>query len=67
MANAHQRRPSRFIGADQASLIHLRIVSDANDWAVETMNKARYPLEVLLRTVSLETMRIVKALPPLDI
>jgi predicted helicase len=43
------------------------IVSDANDWAIETMNNPRYPLELLLRvvTVSLETMKIVKALPPL--
>ena len=45
------------------------IVSDANDWAIETMHNPRYPLELLLRviTVSLETMKIVRALPPLDI
>ncbi len=45
------------------------IVNDANDWATETMNNPRYPLELLLRviTVSLETMKIVNALPPLDI
>ncbi|OQS35921.1 DEAD/DEAH box helicase [Chromobacterium haemolyticum] len=45
------------------------IVNDANDWAIETMNNPRYPLELFLRviTVSLETMKIVKALPPLDI
>ena len=45
------------------------IVNDANDWATETMNNPRYPLELLLRviTVSLETMKIVKALPKLDI
>lgn len=45
------------------------IVNDANDWAVETMNNPRYPLELFLRvvTVSLQTMKIVKALPPLDI
>ncbi len=45
------------------------IVNDANDWAVETMGNARYPLELFLRvvTVSLETMKIVKALPVLDI
>ncbi len=43
------------------------IVNDANDWAVETMNNPRYPLELLLRvvTVSLETMNIVNALPKL--
>lgn len=45
------------------------IVNDANDWAVETMDNPRYPLELLLRvvTVSVETVRLVKSLPPLDI
>lgn len=45
------------------------IVNDANDYAVETMNNPRYPLELFQRvvTVSLETMKIVKALPRLDI
>ncbi|WP_180183211.1 type ISP restriction/modification enzyme [Acinetobacter sp. YH01020] len=45
------------------------IVNDANDWAIETMNNPAYPLELFLRviTVSLETMRIVKSLPKLDI
>ncbi|RUT40193.1 DEAD/DEAH box helicase [Pseudomonas sp. PAMC 29040] len=45
------------------------ITNDANDWAVETMSNPKYPLELFLRvvTVSLETMRIVEALPPLDI
>lgn len=45
------------------------IVNDANDWAVETMGNPRYPLELLLRvvTVSVETMKIIKALPKLDI
>jgi predicted helicase len=45
------------------------IVNDANDWAIETMNNARYPLELFQRviTVSLETMKIVNALPKLDI
>ncbi|MCZ8166663.1 type ISP restriction/modification enzyme [Silanimonas sp.] len=45
------------------------IVNDANDWAIETMGNPRYPLELLLRvvTVSLETMKIVRALPALDI
>lgn len=45
------------------------IVNDANDWAVETMGNPRYALELLLRvvTVSLETMKIVNALPSLDI
>lgn len=33
------------------------------------MHNPRYPLELFLRviTVSLETMKIVRALPPLDI
>lgn len=45
------------------------IVNDANDWARETMKNARYPLELFQRviTVSLETMKIVKGLPKLDI
>lgn len=45
------------------------IVNDANDYAVETMNNPRYPLELFQRvvTVSLETMKIVKALPRLDV
>ncbi|MEY4750171.1 MAG: hypothetical protein RIQ60_2385 [Pseudomonadota bacterium] len=45
------------------------IVNDANDWAVETVGNARYPLELLLRvvTVSIETMKIVRALPALSI
>jgi len=44
------------------------IVNDANLWAIETMNNPRYPLELFLRviTVSLETMKIVRALPSLD-
>lgn len=43
------------------------IVNDANDWAIETMHNPRYPLELFLRviTVSLETLKIVKALPTL--
>jgi predicted helicase len=45
------------------------IVNDANDWAIETMGNPRYPLELFLRviTVSLETMKIVRGLPSLDI
>ena len=45
------------------------IVNDANAWAVETIGNPRYPLELFLRviTVSLETMKIVRALPKLDI
>jgi predicted helicase len=45
------------------------IVNDANAWATETMHNPRYPLELFLRiiTVSLETMKIVHALPKLGI
>ncbi|MEM7432774.1 MAG: type ISP restriction/modification enzyme [Pseudomonadota bacterium] len=45
------------------------IVNDANLWATETMNNAAYPLELLMRviTVSLETMRIVRSLPKLEL
>tara|TARA_R100000322_G_scaffold42860_3_gene26966 strand:+ start:14861 stop:19633 length:4773 start_codon:yes stop_codon:yes gene_type:complete len=45
------------------------IVNDANDYANETMNNPAYPLELFQRviTVSLETMKIVNALPKLDL
>ena len=45
------------------------IINDANDYANETMNNPAYPLELFQRviTVSLETMKIVKSLPKLDI
>jgi predicted helicase len=45
------------------------IVNDANLWAIETMNDAAYPLHLFqcVITVSIETMKIVKALPRLDI
>jgi predicted helicase len=45
------------------------IVNDANRYAVETVGDPAYPLKLLQRviTVSLETMKIVRSLPPLDI
>jgi predicted helicase len=45
------------------------IVNDANDWAIETMKNPKYPLELLLRviTVSIETLKIVRSLPSLEI
>lgn len=45
------------------------IVNDANDWAVETMGNPRYPLELFQRvvTVSVETQRVVKGLPRLEL
>ena len=45
------------------------IVNDANDWAIEIMLNPKYPLELLqgVITVSLETMKIVRGLPELDI
>ena len=45
------------------------IVSDANRYATETVGDPRYPLDLFLRiiTVSLETMKIVCALPELMI
>jgi predicted helicase len=55
----------------QAVAIHKEsgIVNDANLWATETMNDATYPLRLFQRiiTVSLETLKIVKALPRLKI
>ncbi|MBB3441851.1 type ISP restriction/modification enzyme [Rhizobium sp. BK379] len=45
------------------------IVNDANRYAIETIGDAAYPLELFQRviTVSLETMKIVRALPKLEI
>lgn len=45
------------------------IVNDANDWAIESIGNARYPLELFLRiiTVSLKTQQIVRDLPELDL
>jgi predicted helicase len=45
------------------------ITNDAILWATETMHNPKYPLELLLRvvTVSLETKRIVERLPGLEI
>ncbi|WP_273755782.1 type ISP restriction/modification enzyme, partial [Bartonella sp. MM73XJBT.G] len=44
------------------------IVNDANRYAVETVGNPAYPLELFQRviTVSLETMKIVKSLPKLE-
>lgn len=45
------------------------ITNNANDWAIETMKNPRYPLELLLRviSVSLKTNEIVAELPKLVI
>ena len=45
------------------------IVTDANKFALEARNNPKYPLELFQRiiTVSLETMKIVRSLPDLDI
>jgi predicted helicase len=45
------------------------IVNDANLYAIETVNDAKYPLMLLLRviTVSLETNKIVGGLPSLGL
>ncbi len=53
------------ITTDKASMI----TNNANDWAIEVMGNARYPLELFLRiiTVSLETCKIVNNLPKLKV
>jgi predicted helicase len=45
------------------------IVNDANRYATETVGDPRYTFDLFLRviTVSLETIKIVKGLPDLDI
>lgn len=44
------------------------IINDANNWAIETMNNPKYPLELFQRVirVSLETLKIVDGLPKLE-
>ena len=45
------------------------IVNDANNYAIETMQNPAYPLELLQRiiTVCIETMKVVRGLPPLRV
>ncbi|MEN9945755.1 MAG: hypothetical protein RLZZ293_141 [Pseudomonadota bacterium] len=45
------------------------IINDANDWAIETMNNPRYPLELLqsVITISLASVEIINNLPELRI
>ena len=45
------------------------IVNDANNYAIETMQNPAYPLDLLQRiiTVSIETMKVVRGLPPLRV
>ena len=45
------------------------IGNDTNDWALETMENPKYPLEIFQRMVTaiLKTQNIVATLPPLDI
>ena len=45
------------------------IVNDANKYAIETMQNPAYPLELLQRiiTVSIESMKVVRGLPPLRV
>ncbi len=45
------------------------IVNDANDWAIETVENPAYPMDLFQRviTVSLETMKIVRSLPSLNV
>ncbi len=44
------------------------ITNDPNDWANETMNNPRYPLDLFLRviTVSMKTLEIMENLPKLE-
>ncbi len=45
------------------------LVNDANRYAIETMGNPAYPLELLQRVirVSMESMKVVKDLPPLQV
>lgn len=44
-----------------------QIINNANDWAIETMHNPKYPLELLLKviTISLESVQIIRSLPKL--
>ena len=46
-----------------------KLVNDANRYAIETIGNPAYPLELLQRVirVSMETMKVVKDLPPLQV
>jgi len=46
-----------------------KIIHDANDFANEKLNKPEYPLELILKvmTISIETLKITNSMPPLDI
>ena len=46
-----------------------KITHDANDFANEELNKPEYPLELILKvmTISKETLKIINSLPSLDI
>ena len=56
---------SQSVTTDKAS----NIINDANLWATETMQNPAYPIELFLRVakMSVETVRIVKGLPVLEI
>jgi len=45
------------------------IVDDANDYANETVKNPQYPLELLKKVIdiSLESQKLIKSLPPLEI
>ena len=45
------------------------IVNDANDWAIETMNNPKYPLELLQKVIniSIKTVEIMHNLPTLGL
>ena len=46
-----------------------KIIHDANDYANEEFDNPKYPLELILKvmTVSMETLKITKNFPSLDI
>jgi hypothetical protein len=61
--------PARWPAAVDAGNAASGIVNDANRYAIETVGDPAYPFKLFCRiiAISLETMTIVRSLPPLDI
>lgn len=66
---SHVNRRLQELLADDTKNIKVDDAADANDWAVETMGDAKYPLDLFQRviTVSLKSLDIVEELPGLEV
>ena len=59
------RNPGRRSDQGAHSPIKVRIVNDADNWAIETKDNPRYPMEVFQRvaTVNLHTQHVLWGFP----